>query len=150
MMVYIWKPCGVHLKTICCPHCNHIVLTWKPHVIHVETTWKPCGFYMKTMWFLHENHMVSMTFFECSLKLAILLLWVEMMSFLWWDTTRWKQCHFHIISMGGNDVSVMWKPSGFHGLPGLWLEISLETTNFVVSLLSPCCFHSFHMDSMWF
>ena len=50
-----------------------------------------------------------------------------------------KQCHFHIISMGGNDVDFMWKPSGFHSLPG----------NFVVSLLFPYHFHGFHMDTMW-
>ena len=105
---------------------------------------------METKWCPHGNHMVSVTCLECSLKLVMLFLWVEMMSFPWWDTTRWKQCHFHIISMGGNDVSFMWKPSGFHDLPGLWLEISLETTNFVVFLLFPCHFHGFHMDIMWF
>ena len=44
----------------------------------------------------------------------------------------------------------MWKPSGSHVLPGLWLEIGLETANFVVSLLFPCHFHGFHMDIMWF
>ena len=54
------------------------------------------------------------------------------------------------MSMGGNDVNFMWKPNGFHGLPGLQLEISLETTNFVVSLLFPYHFHGFYMDIMWF
>ena len=52
--------------------------------------------------------------------------------------------------MGRNDVSLMWKPSDFHDLPGLWLEISLETKRVVVFLLFSCHFHCFHMDIMWF
>ena len=61
--------------------------------------------------------------------------------------------------MGGNDVLSMVKhykmetmsfPHHFHGwkwcqFHGLWLEISLETTTFVV----PCCFHVISMVSTW-
>ena len=130
-MVSTWKSCGLHIVIMLCQHGNHMVSTWKLSGVHMETTW--------FLW-------LACT----SLKLVMLFLWVEMMSFPWWDTTRWKQCHFHIISMGGNDVSFIWKPSGFYGLPGLWLEISLESTNFVVSLLFPCHFHGFHIDIMWF
>ena len=70
MMVSTWKPCGFHLETMWCPHCNHVVSTWKPHGFHMETKWCP-----------HRNHMVSMTCLECSLKLVMLFLWVEIMSF---------------------------------------------------------------------
>ena len=92
-------------------------------------------------------------------------------TFPWQDTTRWKQHHFHFISMGRNNVISRWKPHGFHVLPQLWLKISLETTNFMVSLLFlsfpwfPYGHHvisnldtlwfqmltpyGFHMDTMW-
>ena len=70
--------------------------------------------------------------------------------FPWSDTTRWKQHHFHIISMSGNVVISRWKPHGFHVLPQLQIAISLETTHFVVSLLFPCHFNGFHIDTTWF
>ena len=75
---------------------------------------------------------------------------MEMTSFPLWDTARWKQHHFYIISMGGNNVVSRWKPHGFHVLSQLWLEICLEIRNIVAFLLFPCHFHGFHMDTMWF
>ena len=48
----------------------------------------------------------------------------------------------------GDHVVSMLTPHGFHVLPKLRLEISLETTNFMVSLLSLCHFHGFDMDTM--
>ena len=103
-----------------------------------------------TMWFSNGRHVFSM--------LTPHGFHVDTTSLLWFphDFHRWK-CHIHgeipedgnnIISMGGNDVISQWKPHGFHVLPQLWLEISLETTNFMVSVFSLCHVHGFHMDIM--
>ena len=73
LVVPTWKPHCVHMKTTSCPHGNHMVFTWKPHVFtwkpHVST-WKPCGVHMEITWCSHGNNMVSMSCLVFGLKLA--------------------------------------------------------------------------------
>ena len=95
-MVSMWKPCGVYLETTWCP-CGNYVSIWKPHGVHLETmwflhgnhmmfTWKPHGgngvismvkhdkmktsFPQVEMMFPCFNHIVSMSYLNCGLKLA--------------------------------------------------------------------------------
>ena len=118
----------------------------------MDTIWFPGEHYMvlnmDTMWFPGGCLVVSMLTphgFHMDIPWHLWFPQMEMTLFPWSDTTRWKQHHFHIISMGGNDVISRWKPHGFHVLPQLQLAISVETTHFVVSLLFPVI----SMVSIW-
>ena len=58
-MVSTWKPHGIYIETIWCPPGNHVVTTLCQHGNHMVSIWKPCFVNIETMWFLYGNHMVS-------------------------------------------------------------------------------------------
>ena len=61
-IVSTWKPNGVHLETTWCAHGNHIISTWQPCSVHrnyMVSVWKPYGGHMETMWFSDGNYVVS-------------------------------------------------------------------------------------------
>ena len=86
------------------PPKNHMVSTWKPHGVHMETTW-----------YLQRNHMVS-TWKPCGVHVVTTLCphWNHMMSI-------WKPCFVYIETMwfshGNHMVSTfetLWWPPGNH------------------------------------
>ena len=58
-MVSTWKPHGIYIETIWCPPGNHVVTTLCPHSNHMVSIWKPYFVHIETMWFSYGNHMVS-------------------------------------------------------------------------------------------
>ena len=59
-MVFTWKPYGVHMETAWYVHRNHMVSTWKPCGVHVVTTLCPDGNHMVSIWkpcFVHIETM---------------------------------------------------------------------------------------------
>ena len=65
-IISTWQPCSVHRNYIVSvwKHGNNVVFTWKlcsAHIwIHVLSTWKPHGIYMETRWCPPGYHMVLM------------------------------------------------------------------------------------------
>ena len=158
VLVFTWKPCGVHLVTTLCPHGHQMVSMWSPHDSHVDTMWlphgnhmasmwTPCGFQVDTTWFQmwtsHGFHMETTFFWHGQQMVST---WTPCGFYV---DTAWLPCAHHVL--------LRWTPHGFH-VDIMWFPCE----QYLISRCTPDCFkcghhmvsmwtlHGFHMDTMWF
>ena len=68
--VSTWKPHGVYMVTMLCPHGNHMFSMWKPCGFHVKTMWFPCENHILSRWTLHGFH-IDTLWFPCGHNMVI-------------------------------------------------------------------------------
>ena len=136
-MVFTWKSCSVHIWI-------HVLSTWKPHVVHMETTCyphgnqvvsteKPCGVNVVTTLCPHvyKNHMVP----KYHVETMLFSCWHNMVTMLtphgFQVYTTWFACGQHVVSMWtacGFHVDPMWFPGGYH-IISRSLQLLIEVEN---------------------
>ena len=122
---------------------NHIVSTWKPHGVYVDTTWFLHGHHVVSMWTQHSYHMDT-TWFPGEHNVVTMCFPCAHHVVSRWSSQCFK-CGHHMISMWKSHcfyVDKTWFPYGHHVVT-MWTQCGYH----MVSRWTP---YGFYVDTMWF